>query len=449
MKLFLSIGFLLVLTMVSCTISTIEDFVVGDNFITDNTGIVMLDTFTIKSATVRLDSIVSNSSDRFLVGSNYNDFSGYKSTNSIMQINFDDEINYTEIVFDSINLILYYDTYYFGDTTVTQTFTVHQLEEELEPAEDGYLYSTTQFKYNKTPLGSIRLQPRPFSHKSLSIRLSDAWGNKLTKMIMQKNDTIIYGSIFSSFLYGLMIKCQPEVKGAVVGFRTTDSSNDDEDKVETKPEIRLYYHLSSNPENLTGLYYKFSFNGDKMYFNQITDFKGTSLIENISESNNELSSDLTNHQSLIQSGVQIFSKYTFPYIDKLRLSTGNPAFIGATLTLYPVKGTYDKDRLPDSLVVYNVNNKNILTSQLTLQGSTSNMAFARLHVTEDIEQTVYYSIDVGQFIDSELKNELETHQSLVIGFNSTTSKKTADHMILGGPKSGKYAPELNVYYFHN
>lgn len=449
MKTFQILSFVLALICVSCTISSLEDFVVGDNFINDNTGVVVTDTFTIESSSVRLDSIISNSSSRFLVGSNYNYFSGYKNTNSYLQMKFDDAIDNTTFVFDSINLVLYYDTYYFGDTTITQTFTVHQLEEPMELGSDGYLYSTTQFRYDNSPLGSINIQPRPRSHKKLSIRLSDTWGNKLANMIMEKNDTISQELLFSKFMDGLTIRCQGDVKGAVVGFRTTDSSNDDEDKIETKPEIRLYYHLSPNPENLTDLYYKFSFNSDGIYFNQITDHPASSLLGDISKSGNECSTNLTNQQSMVQCGTQVFSKYTFPYLNNLWRTNGNPAFIGATLKLFPVKGTYITSQLPDSLIIYAMTSKNLLTGQVTLQGNTTEMVFAKLNVIEDVEQTVFYSIDVSSFIGSELKNEQESHQSLAVAFASSTSMKSANHLIFGGHNSGRYAPKLNVYYFHN
>lgn len=153
------LSFVLSIISVSCTISSIEDFVVGDNFINDNTGVVMADTFTIKSSSVRLDSIISNASDRFLVGNNYNYFSGYKNTSSYLQVKFDDDIDQTSFVFDSVNLVLYYDASYCGDTTIDQTFTVHQLEEEMQERSDGSLYSTTHFKYNHIPLG-----PSVYSH---------------------------------------------------------------------------------------------------------------------------------------------------------------------------------------------------------------------------------------------------------------------------------------------
>lgn len=452
MKTFQILSLLLAILSASCTNSAIEDFVVGDNFIKDNTGVAMIDTFTLESSIVKFDSIISSSPSRFIVGSNYNPFSGYKSSNSFMEMRFDDNIGNTQFVFDSLNLVLYYDTYYFGDTTVTQTFTVHQLQEQMKLGADGYLYSTSKFKYNTDPLGSISFKPQPGSHQEISIRLSDALGKKLANMIKEKDDTLTNDYLFSKFFNGIMIKSQSEVKGAVVGFRTTNSASTDSEstsEVETKPEFRLYYHLSPNPSNLYNLYYKFSYVSDGIYFNQVSGNSANTLIDGISDSNNERSADLTNDQMIIQSGIQLFSKIKIPYIDNLLLMGKNQTFIGATLKLYPIKGTYQTDQLPDSLYVYSANLKNQLTGQITLQGSTTSMAFAKLIITRDVEEKVYYSIDVGNFINTELKEELETNRSLMIGYKSATAMKSANYLVLGGKNSGKYAPSLNVYYYHN
>lgn len=452
------LSFLLTIMTLSCATSSIEDFVVGENFIKDYKGVVMIDTLTIQSSSVKFDSIISNSSDRFLVGGNYNAFSGYKNTFSFMEMIFDDEITDTEFEFDSLILVLNYDTYYSGDTTVTQTFSVHQLQEEMELNSDGNLYTTNKFAYNSVPLGSISLNPSPNSHKEISIRLPEKLGSRLSQMIKDKKDTITSSTLFNTYFKGIVIKSQPNVKGAIIGFRTSDSgSNDTENTttttsthIETKPEIRLYYHLTSNPDDLSGLFYKFSFNSDGIYFNQISGDASNSLIDSISVTNNERNSKLTNNNVFVQSGIQIFSKFQLPYLDNLLIMGKNSAFIGSTLRLFPIKGTYSSARnLPDSIYVFSADRKNQLTGQLTLPGSTTEYSYALRTINKEVEETVYYEVDVSSFIDTELKQELETKRSLMIGYSSAKAKKTADYVILGGINSGKYSPKLNVYYYHN
>jgi hypothetical protein len=452
------LSFLLAILSVSCSVSSVEDFVVGENFMKDQTGIAMLDTFTLNASTVMFDSIITNSPSRLLIGSNYNRFTGYKSSNAFMEMKFDDDIDYTDFVFDSLCLVMYYDTHYFGDTTVAQTFTVHQLQEEMELNNDNYLYSTSSFAYNNTPLGSITLKPRPTTHKKtnkINIRLDDKLGQRFADMIMnsKRRDTITSQSKFKNFFNGIVIKTQPNIAGATFGIRTSDSGSTDNgtkaEDIETKPEFRLYYHLRPNPDNLKDLYYKFSFYSDGIYFNQISGNNTGSLIEGIEQSDNEKSSTLTENTLIVQSGVQIFSKFKIPYIENLLMLGENTAYIGATLTLYPVKGTYNTvDDLPDSLYVYSANRKNKLSGQITIPG-TSDGVYARLTTSSDIEKTVSYIMDVSTFIDNELKSDIQTNLSLMIGYGSTKAKQSADHVMLGAPGSGRYSPKLNVYYYHN
>lgn len=450
MKTFQILSFLSSLFFLSCSISSIEDFVVGDNFIKDRTGVVMIDTLTLNTSTVKYDSVISNSSGRILVGSNYNAFSGYKNSGSFFQMHFDDEISYTDFVFDSLSLVMNYDTYYSGDTTVNQTFSVYQLQEEME-LDNSYLYTTSNFEYNPVPLGSLTFKPVPNSNKEVSIRLSDKLGARFARMIKDKNDTLTSQSLFLKFFNGLVIKAQENKAAAVVGFRTTaNSSTSTETTTESMIEMRLYYHISPNPDDLENLYYKFSFVSDGIYFNQISGNSDGSLIEEISESGNELITKQTNNNMLVQSGIQVFSKFKIPYVDNLLWLGQNSAFVGATLRFYPVKGTFsDSGDLPDSLYMYSSDRKNQLTGQILVPGSTSSYVYAVKTIAKEVEETVYYEVDLSSFMDTELKNELETNQSLMIGYGSSDAKKTADQVILGGANSGKYSPVLNVYYYHN
>ena len=369
-----------------------------------------------------------------------------------MTMKFDDVIANTEFVFDSLNLVLNYDTYYSGDTTVTQTFSVYQLQEQMELV-DSYLYTTSDFKCSPTPLGSINLKPKPNSHNEVSIRLADKLGNRLAQMIKAKNDTISTQDLFLKFFNGLAIKSQSDVKGAVVGFRTADSGTTDgtsQSTVYTKPEIRLYYHLSPNPNDTHDLFYKFSFVTDGIYFNQVSGDAANSLMDGISNTSNERSSKLTNNYTLAQSGIQVFSNLKIPYVDNLLNIGKNSALVGATLRLYPVKGTYSSTKnLPDSLYVYSADRKDKLIGQILVPGSTTDYAYALLKIYKDVEETVYYEVDLTSFIETELKEELETNRSVMIGYGSAPAKKTAEHVILGGTNSGKYSPDLNVYYYHN
>jgi len=452
MKTIKLLSLILGIFFVSCSVSDIEDFVVGDNFVNDNSGIMMLDTMTIRTSTVKFDSIYTNSTGRLLVGSNFNTYTGYKSSSAFMQMVFTDDITNKSFEFDSLCLVLSYDTYYSGDTTALQTISVHRVTEDLELDDNSNLYSTSRFKYDEIPLGEVRISPQPKSNKNLYIKLSNQLGNRFAGLIKAKKDTITIQTLFKSFFKGLVIKTEQNVKGAAVGFKVTASTTESSAttlNTPTAPELRLYYHLKPNPENLSGLYYKIIFASGGVYFNQISGNSSGTTIENISVSNNELSSGEIDNKILIQSGVQLFAKLKIPYVDKLLQFGQNSGLVSAQLILHPLKGTYKKSSdLPDSLYIYSSDRKNKLSSQVLLPGSSSG-TFALLNVVKDVEETVTYQADITSFIKTELSESLETTRSMMIGFGSSKSSKSLDHLILGGAVSGKYSPEIKVYYYHN
>ncbi len=456
MKTSIFLIFVVGILLASCSVSELEDFVVGDNFISDDSGIMMIDSMKVNTSTVKFDSIPTNSTGRLLVGSNYNELSGYKSSASFFEVSFTQEISFTTFVYDSLCVVLGYDGYYSGDTTATQTISLHQLKERMELQSSSELYSISKFAYNDTPLGSVTLQPKPNSKKNLSFRLSDQLGNRLAEMIKAKKDTLRNEELFKNFFKGLVLKTEGNVKGAAIGFSAASSSSSDTETTTTTtkstvsaPEIRLYYHLKPNPDNLSGLYYKLEFSSSGIYFTQVSEDMTGSPLENITSTENEISSSLSGNQVLIQSGSQMFAKVNIPYVDNLLMIGKNSGLVSAQLTLYPVKGTYGKTSdLPDSLYVYSSDRKNKLTGQLTIPG-TSNGVYARLKIVKDVEETVSYQADVTTFIDTELKEALETNRSVIIGFGTTESAKSLEHVIIGGTNSGKYAPQVKVYYYHN
>ncbi len=449
---------LLFIALTSCTISEIEDFVVGDNFISDRTGITMIDTMTLQTSILKFDSISSNSAGRLLAGSNFNTFSGFKKSDAYFEMVFDGSVSYTDFVVDSVCMIMNYDAYSAGDTTTVQTFSIYELSERMALDENDYLYTTNSFDHFTKPLGSILLKPKPNSTKEISIRLNDQFGERLAKLIREENDTLFSSELFKDFFNGICIHTQENVKGAVFGIQVTDTDDTESTDSDTEtatsttstvPEIRLYYHLKVNPNDLSDLYYKFSFDSEGIYYNQISGNAANTPMEGLGGESAERNTKQTANLLFAQSGIQVFSKINVPHLDNLLWMGEKSAFIGATLRLFPVKGTYTSSAsLPDSLYVFTVDKKNNITSQLTNPGTETN-AFALLTIEKDVEETIYYEVDISSFIDTELKEELETINSLLIGFGSAKAKTTAEHLILGASNSGKYSPQMNIYYYHN
>ena len=165
--------------------------------------------------------------------------------------------------------------------------------------------------------------------------------------------------------------------------------------MDAKPEIRLYYHKDPNPNDVRDLYYKFSFVTDGIYFNQISGNLSNSLIDGISATNNERVSKLTNNYTILQSGIQLFTKLKIPYVDNLLKIWPELGISWGHIAPLPDKGTYSSTSiLPDTIYVYSADRRDKLIGQITLPGSTTNYSFAQLVIQKDVEETVYYEIDL-------------------------------------------------------
>ena len=93
------------------------------------------------------------------------------------------------------------------------------------------LYNTSEFNYFAEPLGSLTFKPRPNTHDTLSIRLSDELGEELLQLFLDKDERILYLDNWLAYFKGLTIQ-SGTASNAIVGFSTSVNT----------PAMRLYYH---------------------------------------------------------------------------------------------------------------------------------------------------------------------------------------------------------------
>ena len=70
-----------------------------------------------------------------------------------------------DLVFDSLVVVMHYDTFYLGDTTRSITLGVHQVTEPIELNESDYLTNNSAFETAAVPLGSRTFRPEPNSNE--------------------------------------------------------------------------------------------------------------------------------------------------------------------------------------------------------------------------------------------------------------------------------------------
>ena len=166
-------GVLSFVLLLSCSDNQ-ESISVGQDWINSEIKVYSFDTLAIEATTFQFDSLIVNSTDNLLVGSYKDDIFGRITASSYLKFtglsfNIEDKAK-----FDSISLILNYDTYSFADTASVQTLNIYRLSEEMETDENSNLYRNSNFEVEPSPLSTFNYSPRPHQNDSIQIRLIES-----------------------------------------------------------------------------------------------------------------------------------------------------------------------------------------------------------------------------------------------------------------------------------
>lgn len=430
--LFLSV----VITSCNSDVDTGE-FVVGADYLALNNNVIQIDTVTVALSTVKLDSLVTSSQSRILVGA-YNDpifgkiksdsyFQLYGTNYSLYNDNTDTES--TNYVFDSIRMVMKLDKYYYGDTTKTYTFNIHKVTEQIKTSlEDNTFHNDSKLSYQSASLGSISFKPKPLSTDSVSVVLSDDFGNELFQKI--KKNEIANSDEFVEYLKGFVVTADSDNSSAVLGF-------------DLSSELRLYYskYLSSSE---TSYILNFGIYDTSKQFNAVTTDRAGTVIEDLPIATSKLVSTKTANQSFIQSGSGVSCRIDFPNIKQLKFAFDKGAIVDAQLSIKPVNGTFSsKYPLPESLLVYVADDLNKVKGLLT--NAAGEPIYALLNQSADeFNESTAYTLSIGSFLQSEMIKASDSRYSLILA--SPNVSKTVDRLVLADQNASSNNLKMKIYY---
>lgn len=422
----------------------------GFNSVTSSIGgVYFIDTLSVVSSTLLVDSLDTSSSGRVLVGAYQDPYFGKTSSHSYMQFGLllSEETGGVEqwtisdeVLFDRAELVLYYDSYYYGDTTVNQSLSVFQLNEPITGRLIGDydfldttpslfysyagLYNVSETSYNPAPIASYSYRPFPGSGDSLEIVLDNSIGRAWLEY-KKSNDLIVRdNSSFVNEFYGVMITNTSSANQSIIGFDAE------------KTKIRLWYWDQENDVRVSK-YRDFPLYQAELQYNKIeTDRSGTSLSSLFT--NVALPSSATDGEAYIQGGSGIFTKLEFPSVNKL----SNIAILQAELVITPKVGTISGNfPLPPTLSVYLVDKNNTPVDAL-VDEETNLILTSTLYFDEDFNIKNYYSLTMTDYLSS-LINQSEEDYQLLIGVTNPGTGGTIDRTVLG---TGTEDIQLKIYY---
>lgn len=401
------IGVLSLFLLTSCTTGD-EIYEVGSDFIESEIQVRVIDTFSIKAGTYKLDSLITSSSNRILLGNVRDEKLGTFSSKSYMELTTTTFSLDTDAVYDSIGMILNYDNYYYGDTTKIQTYKLHRITETVEPEDGVYFYNTSSLQYDADILGQISFIPKPNKPTdSLFIKMDDVLGQEIFDKI-DDND-INNSDDFLQYFKGLAIIPETTESNHILGFnaQTTETTVGNS-------SMRLYYTIPDDDNEDNSYYIDFVISDASKQFNQINSDLSSTILGSFEDEEEIKLSTETDNLIYTQSGTGITARIDIPSIKRLSELSENATTLSADLTFKPLKGSYSNSNpLPEALSVFIVDSKNRIIQQLTDEDGEA--AYAVLIQDDDeFEENTYYTIDLSSFVEQILYSDLDLNYALMI-----------------------------------
>lgn len=402
-------------------------------------GVTYVDTFSVALSTVLIDKLPTNNSTQLIAGKLDLGNLGKVTASTYFQLSLagndpdgdgkENILTYTNSpVYDSLVVVLTHD-YSYGDTTTQHDLAIYKLNQAINyPSGSTNLYNNSTFTYDPSPLGSSKVAFNQYGNE-LHVKLSDVFGTELFDLAKTQDFKVSQNQYFKSYFNGLVLIPGSNDK-SIYGY-------------ELNPVMRLYYHDSENP--FTILYYDFVHNTtNDIHFNNITHDKSSTLLSGLTETYQEISSDKTNEEAYLLTGVELFPKITFPHLADFKNQNPNVAVNFAQLIIHPKDKTFNQQfYLPSRMVLYVANNGNKPDSLIRYASSINTEIVTPNVDYEDINNT-YYTYDITDFMKNKLQLKGYEDACLLMGSLLSESEGRVEKLILDN-NNQNYSIQLKLY----
>ena len=429
------------------------------NFATKSLQSIFVDTFSVKTSTVLMDSLPTSGTS-VLVGSYYDPYMGWVNSSAYFDLNYLGFVPNVDWVYDSVKLIMKYNKYSFGDTTKAMNLSISELMESIEPrllngSGDRVsiftpalgLYNSSKLKISSTPITTV--STTFFPHKdSIAIRLPKAFGQRLYDVESQIPDLVkedyertrdinVKVSWFArTYFKGLNLSVPVNTNAAIVGFNPANCV------------VRLYYTVKDPTKDNAKITktVNYTLSQRARQFNNITtDRSGTP--SQVLASLKAIPSEVTGNTTFIQSGVGIYTKVEFPTIKSIFLNK-NLILLEAQLEVGVVQNTYVSNTKPLSLLsIYTTDQTNIVSG--IFPGSNNTPITAR-PIIENEYQNTRYIFPITNYLDFLLKSSSDLPAFVLTAPSSFGDSRPlfseVSRMIIGNRSHPTNKIKLKIYY---
>ncbi|MCI2227708.1 DUF4270 domain-containing protein [Polaribacter sp. MSW13] len=409
-----------IVLFVSCTSDETLSYKVGSDFIETDIQVRLIDTFSIKAGTYKLDSLPTSNTSRILLGSLFDNYFGHLTAKSYLQLSPSSLSIDAEAVYDSIGMILNYDNYYYyyyyGDTTKIQSYNIYRVTQTIEPEEGTTFYNTSTLHYDPASLGELSFTPKPNkSTDSLYIPMKVELGEEIFNKIVDNDINTI--DDFLQYFKGIAIVPDTTLDSHVLGFNISTIES-----TARNSKVRLYYTVNDDDDNENNSYYvDFVLSDATKQFNEIRSDLSSTILDSFEDVEDIKLSTSTDNLIFAQGGTGISSRIEIPSIKKLSEISNTSSVLSAELTFKPLNGSYsNSNSLDETLLVYVVDHKNRVIKELVdIDGNVVNAVLNQ--DGSEFNSNTYYSINLSGYVEEILQSEYDLNYALMIQFTNYSS----------------------------
>lgn len=400
-----------------------------------HTQIIKTDTFSVNVQTVYLDSVITNNKATGLAGVYKDPWFGLIKAKCYLEIAppmFSDTFENSS--FDSIDVMIYLNREFYGDTTKPITINIHRLLENLKFEKgNSNFYNTSLFAYDSQPLASKTFYVTPASTDSINIRLPDELGREWLNMLATGSDTIKSSTAFRQYFKGLCIAA-PGDDGIIFGF---------------KDSVQVRVHFRQSSLYPVEKYVVFDLNNRQYQFNNIIADRSATAIASLSSTNKKIDASQTSDAGYSQYISAIVAKISFPGINDLLLASGYAGISSAQLRIRPEKSSFGGPfSLPAAMRLTTTDGTNEFGTDLYyLDNSAQKITQdGSLQIDGLYGINTYYSYDVTSYVSSLLTQGDNSKYGLLLSPPADRTATAFDRLVIGNSNNENSKTELIIYY---
>lgn len=418
-------------------------YTAGKSWVNPQSRLVMIDTLTMKTSTVIMDSVVSSGKSKILIGSiKDSSFGKIESSSFFELVPKSYSINtQNKPVFDSIVMYLTYNDHYYGDTLKTFKLDVYPIESRIKLNNDGHLYNTSKTKYNNLSIGSASFKPRPKKDSTyVRLPLDRSYGESIFNLLKSKD--AMDQEYFLNFFKGLAIVPSSD-NNALLRFGIDPNYVIKKGEKNISTLVRLFYHTTS--ENGTDpVLQTLDINPNiKHQYNKISyDFSGSEL-QKLTPKTPIASVDI-GHKSMMISGIGVYTKVEFPYLKSIHNLFTNYKLLYANLYLSPVAAYQSKLYYQPKQAFYYLGSKNNSIVSGFTDSSGSDIP-ALLTNESEFNKDHAYVFPLANFVNNTMNEDINSHYS-ILTYSAKNTDAFVNQIIVGDKKHANNPAKAQLYF---